>query len=138
MRKGVLLRLWYHKSVSPTLRSLRPTGFSTHRPGHTAMSRRFQFSLKALLVAMLAICCFLGGMVVQKQLDEPEWISKGHPASEMSTDESALQIIRLPDGTEWQRNIWGKREDQSPEKQPAPVPDSRYVGKRPVAPGAQE
>lgn len=76
------------------------------------MPRRFQFSLRSLLVAMLAICCFLGGMVVQKQLDEPEWISKGHPASEMSTDEAALQIIRLPDGTKWQRNIWGTREDR--------------------------
>jgi hypothetical protein len=35
------------------------------------MSRRFQFSLRALLAAIFGAGCFFGGMVVQKQLDEP-------------------------------------------------------------------
>lgn len=100
--------------------------------------RRPQFTLRALLVAMLVVAAFFGGMAVQKQLDESEWISKGHPASEMLTYEAALQIIRLPDGTQWQRRIWGKREEQPSEKQPATVPDSRYVGERPIAPSAQK
>jgi hypothetical protein len=34
------------------------------------MSRRFQFSLKRLFVAMLVVAAFFGGMSVQRQLDK--------------------------------------------------------------------
>lgn len=33
------------------------------------MRRRFRFSLRALLVAMLVVAAFAGGMSVQRQLD---------------------------------------------------------------------
>lgn len=33
------------------------------------MQRRFQFSLRALLGAMLVVAAFVGGMAVQRQLD---------------------------------------------------------------------
>lgn len=34
------------------------------------MSRRFQFSLRALLLAMSFVAAFCGGMAVQKQIDK--------------------------------------------------------------------
>ena len=34
------------------------------------MPRRFQFSLRALLVAMLVVAAFFGGMAVQRKFDE--------------------------------------------------------------------
>lgn len=36
------------------------------------MRRRFQFSLRALLLLMLIAAAFFGGMAVQRQLDRPE------------------------------------------------------------------
>lgn len=36
------------------------------------MKRRFQFSLKALLVATLAVACFVGGMATQRELSRIE------------------------------------------------------------------
>jgi hypothetical protein len=33
------------------------------------MTRRFQFSLRALLVLILAVACFLGGMALQAKID---------------------------------------------------------------------
>lgn len=93
---------------------LLPPMPSNHNPRRVIAMPRPQFTLKTLLWLMVVVAAFLGGMALQRKRDEPEWISKGHPASEMSTDEAALQIIRLPDGTKWQRNVWGTREDQAP------------------------
>jgi hypothetical protein len=36
------------------------------------MSRRFQFSLRALLVAMLVVAAFFGGLVIGRQLGRRE------------------------------------------------------------------
>ncbi len=36
------------------------------------MHRRFQFSLRALMLAMLIAAAFFGGMAVQRQLDRPK------------------------------------------------------------------
>ena len=75
------------------------------------MSRRFQFSLKWLFVAMLAICCFLGGMAVQKHLDTPrptrilaiEKDDKVHVTEKMTT----------PDGKTWERRFLAQDEPES-------------------------
>jgi hypothetical protein len=62
------------------------------------MSRRFQFSLKTLLVAMLVVAAFFGGMVVQKRLDRPNsWVIM------RARMPSAPETIMLSDGTTWYR-----------------------------------
>jgi hypothetical protein len=52
---------------------------------------RPQFTLRALLVAMLVIAAFFGGMAAQKQLDKP---------AIRAYDVGSVELI-LPDGTRW-------------------------------------
>jgi hypothetical protein len=61
------------------------------------MSRRFQFSLKWLFVAMLVVAAFFGGMVLQRQVDKPAYhrVPIGYGDTE---------AVTLPDGTTWIRH----------------------------------
>ena len=77
------------------------------------MMPRPQFTLRALLVLMLAVGCFFGGMAVQRQLDQPELISrtrglklfkmKGLKIKE--SQPTLHETIRLRDGSKWERVI---------------------------------
>ena len=58
------------------------------------MPRPFQFSLRALLVAMLVVAAFFGGMAVQRQLSSPK-----EPAVRMYPLIGPARLITLPDGT---------------------------------------
>src|SRR5215469_17225263 len=69
------------------------------------MSRHFQFTLKALLVALFGTGCLFVGMAIQQQLDRP--VPVGHTRAEVHSHKSIqyvwMEIVRLRDGTEWQR-----------------------------------
>lgn len=56
---------------------------------------RPQFTLRALLMAILVVAAFFGGMAVQRKLDEP--ISH-HPA-----EGGALEMKTMRDGSTWFR-----------------------------------
>jgi hypothetical protein len=60
------------------------------------MRRRFQFSLRALLILMLAFACFFGGMAVQRQADKPKIMVI------RECGQSAEAIV-TPDGKTWIR-----------------------------------
>ena len=64
------------------------------------MSRRFQFSLRALFVAMLAVACFFGGIRFererQRRQDEADAL-----AEDVQIDD--LPLISLPDQAYWDR-----------------------------------
>ena len=67
---------------------------------------RPQFTLRALLVAMLVVAAFFGGMAVQKQLDDPKMVRAplgGDPYS----DSGGLYVetITLRDGSEFHRVV---------------------------------
>jgi hypothetical protein len=66
------------------------------------MSRRFQFSLRALLVVMLVAAAFFAGMVVQRRLVTPLSILR---PSVLGNNESNgnIEILEMPDGTRWFR-----------------------------------
>jgi hypothetical protein len=59
------------------------------------MRRRFQFSLKMLLVAMLVAAAFFGGMTIQRQIAE----SKQHSGVRVYPLLGPCEKIVLPDGT---------------------------------------
>jgi hypothetical protein len=61
------------------------------------MSRRFQFSLRALLVAIFGAACFFGGMAFQRELYKPT----SHSTINLPT--GAIETITLRDGTKWSR-----------------------------------
>jgi hypothetical protein len=63
------------------------------------MSRRFQFSLKELLVVTLVVAAFFGGMISQREIDRPQQVEfymngKVHLSTER---------IQTSDGTYWYR-----------------------------------
>ena len=61
---------------------------------------RPQFTLRALLVAMLVMGAFFGGMALQHQLEAP--VSRTEP------NDGTFHTLRLRDGSEWIRvDIWG-------------------------------
>lgn len=64
--------------------------------------RRPQFSLKVLLLAMLVLAAFFGGMAVQRQYFTPLSI---HPLSVEGNVESngSVEELEMPDGTRWFR-----------------------------------
>lgn len=72
-----------------------------------------QFTLRALLVAVLVVAAFFGGMVVQRQIGKPELLSrtKGKRAYKMKGSKKKasqpiwFETIRLRDGTEWERIV---------------------------------
>ena len=47
------------------------------------MSRRFQFSLKALLVAMLVVAAFFGGMEVQRKIEANRRADPDNPSQDI-------------------------------------------------------
>jgi hypothetical protein len=64
---------------------------------------RAQFTLRALLVAMLVVAAFFGGMAFQRQLYKP---AERHKAG--IVDDSGkryIEIMVLQDGTRWTREI---------------------------------
>jgi hypothetical protein len=72
------------------------------------MPRRFQFSLRALLVTMLVVAVFFGGMSVQRHLDEPLLrYTAGYVDGETTR---YVETITLSDGTEWSRELGGHLE----------------------------
>lgn len=76
------------------------------------MSRRFQFSLKWLFVAMLVVGAFFGGMALQKRLDKPIWLNRDPPEDALFQRGWYRESIRLRDGTEWQRVVHPAADDE--------------------------
>jgi hypothetical protein len=69
---------------------------------------RPQFTLRALLVLVLAAGCFFGGMSLQRRLDAPTWLHQAPPEGNrppLYSDTHYVEQIRLRDGSEWQRMI---------------------------------
>ncbi|HVX12444.1 MAG TPA: hypothetical protein VHC22_14775 [Pirellulales bacterium] len=56
---------------------------------------RPQFTLRALLLAMLVVGAFLGGMVLQHRLEAP--VARTEP------DDGTFHTLKLRDGSEWIR-----------------------------------
>jgi hypothetical protein len=67
---------------------------------------RPQFTLRALLVAILVVAAFFGGMAVQKRLDTPTVI--------MNAGYLGDEIIEMRDGTHWQRLAGQPRTETEP------------------------
>jgi hypothetical protein len=61
--------------------------------------------LKALLWLVVAVGALFAGMAIQRQLDRP--VPVGRARAEVHSKNSIryvwMEIVRLPDGTEWQR-----------------------------------
>ena len=68
--------------------------------------RRPQFTLKTLLWLMAVVAAFLGGRAYQKRIDEPFWIYKATPPDQLEPPKYSVEIIRLGDGSQWQRTIY--------------------------------
>jgi hypothetical protein len=60
---------------------------------------RPQFTLRALLVVMLVVGAFFGGMALQRQLDAP--VITTEPAA--GHHNTCIQFLEMPDGTRWYR-----------------------------------
>ena len=68
------------------------------------MPRRFQFSLRALLVAMLVVGAFFAGMALQKRFDKPRSHSKiSVGGSGKMRVISETMVLR--DGSRWDRDF---------------------------------
>lgn len=65
------------------------------------MRRRFQFNLRALLVAMLVVAAFCGGMAVQKRLDWSNSVIIRLRVDGGPLPEGRDETIILGDGTTW-------------------------------------
>ena len=83
------------------------------------MSRRFQFSLKTLLVAILAVACFFGGMSLQGFLARP--ISRHHyELGENGAIKIEWTVMR--DGTRWYKmadgflTLWNEPIENAPDE----------------------
>jgi hypothetical protein len=76
------------------------------------MGRRFQFSLRALLILMLTSVCFVGGSAVQRYFDKP-LIVKHRDKWGVNSQRHMFwtETIVLQDGTEFQRQ-WVESLDQ--------------------------
>ena len=64
---------------------------------------RPQFGLKAMFLFMAFAGTFFGGMVVQKRLDQPTIKRSDDPPLGLSAGGTYVEILELPDGTEWSR-----------------------------------
>jgi hypothetical protein len=71
-------------------------------PAKVVERRRFQFSLKALLFAMIVVSAFLGGMALQKRLDKPTYERQFIPADVGGVH---VDVLTMPDGTRWMRGV---------------------------------
>ena len=67
------------------------------------MTRRFQFSLKTFLVAVLVVAAFFGGMAVQKRLDKANSVIMRLRVGGRPLPEGRDETIVLGDGTTWYR-----------------------------------
>ena len=68
---------------------------------------RPQFTLRALLVAMLVVAAFFGGMAAQSRLTEPTTLLS---IEADGRGESFIDVIRLRDGSVWER-LWRRQPD---------------------------
>jgi hypothetical protein len=62
---------------------------------------RPQFTLRALLMAMLVVAAFFGGMAWQKRLDKPDSVLMRVRVSGGPLPEGRGETIVLGDGTTW-------------------------------------
>ena len=77
-----------------------------HRATSRLYARRFQFSLKWLFVAILAVACFFGGMALQQRLDKPTLLGRRAILFDTEGMRSTYEeTVGLPDGSEWQRIV---------------------------------
>ena len=67
------------------------------------MSRRFQFSLRALLVAMLVVAAFFGGMALQRRIDNRPLSIEVRATYDSDGSHCTTKALVLSDGTEWFR-----------------------------------
>ena len=95
-------------------------GIVVRRAILTPMSRRFQFSLRGLLVAMLVVASFFGGMSLQGFLARP--IARHH--YELGLDgEIKIDWTEMRDGTRWYKvgpggllTLWNEPIDNAPDE----------------------
>ena len=67
-----------------------------------------QFTLRALLLAMLVVAAFFGGMAVQRYLDKP---NRGITAVEHGFGQTIIkEAMTMRDGSEWERRTVVKHE----------------------------
>lgn len=67
------------------------------------MSRRFQFSLKTMLVVMLVVAAFFGGVAFQRYLYQPISVVQTLNGNGVLTE--VTETIELGDGTKWHRHL---------------------------------
>ena len=70
---------------------------------------RLQFTLRALLVAMLVVGAFLGGMALQRQLDKP--VKRYKAGIVDDSGERYIEVLVLQDGTRWSRELGPRLEE---------------------------
>jgi hypothetical protein len=70
---------------------------------------RPQFTLRALLVTMLVVAAFFGGMAMQRELDKPRSRMAIGAGSRRQMTWSETMVLR--DGTVWHRDLAGPPQD---------------------------
>lgn len=78
---------------------------------------RPQFTIRSLLVALLVVAAFLGGRAYQHRINEPPWVIRAPLRDDVAKDEFVVKIMRLRDGTEWQRMVRGNCLSRRPRHQ---------------------
>ena len=71
---------------------------------------RPQFTLRALLVAMLVVGAFFGGMAWQRRLDQPVKRFSGGIVED--SGERWIEVLVLRDGTRWTRELASPLDDR--------------------------
>ena len=66
---------------------------------------RPQFTLRALLVAMLVVAAFFGGMALQRRLEQPARRYRGGIVDDSGESERWIEVLVLRDETRWTREL---------------------------------
>jgi ferric-dicitrate binding protein FerR (iron transport regulator) len=64
---------------------------------------RPQFTLRALLIAVLVVAAFFGGMAVQRRLEQP--VKRYRAGIVEDSGERRIEVLVLRDGTRWTREL---------------------------------
>ena len=94
--------------------------------------RRFQFSLRALLILMFGVGCFFAGVSWQRQLDKPVYWGTRMFGSVNSYE---IREIVMPDGETWQCTVessmtgWKRTGQLTPDEIAEARAQAEYEGK---------
>jgi hypothetical protein len=80
------------------------------------MPRRFQFSLRTLLIPMFGVACFLGGRSIERtryKLESTEFNGFAYASHPAGTERiKRIEELHMPDGTVWRRFVDSPRDDE--------------------------